>query len=483
MAELLGVELARPGAWDLAVGGKTPFTPEMLRDAADFFAATGAQPVPVGLGHTDDRFDGDPAFGLVSNIRYAEDEPGYDPGPVLLGDVTDLPEWLHAAAPTRWPNRSVEGLADFEYEGRTYRLALTRLAFLGSTPPAMRNLRSLRHVQEALAAAQRIAASAPIAAAAVSDKSWSQFTAADYSPEQWRRACLIDTGNGPADAKARYKLPVREPSGVINRNACHAAAAVLAGGRGGVQASAEQKRAAATRLASIYRNDLNEEPPASLAASATAPQTPAPAAEAPQEKGAGMTLAKIREVIAGLPDDASEEDIAKALAAAGVSTPEPAQPADPPQPAPSNPPAPPAPQPAGDPQPQVDPAQQTLDQKLAAAAAKGGVITLDSSQAAQLQETQRRFTALEARLDQRERDEAIGDAIKAGKIAPARRKHYEQYWEGDREGAKMLLASLHPGLVPVDSIGYSGDGSEEAMWRAEFGPLFPPEISANGKGR
>jgi hypothetical protein len=32
----------------------------MLRDAADFFAVSGGQAVPVKLGHTDDRFnDGD----------------------------------------------------------------------------------------------------------------------------------------------------------------------------------------------------------------------------------------------------------------------------------------------------------------------------------------------------------------------------------------------------------------------------------------
>jgi len=99
---------------------------------------------------------------------------------------------------------------------------------------------------------------------AVSDRPWSSFTAADYTPEQWRRACLIDTGEGDVDSKSRYKLPVREPGGAINRNGVHAAAAVLAGGRGGVQASAEQKAKAARALVRIYRTDLNEEPPDSL---------------------------------------------------------------------------------------------------------------------------------------------------------------------------------------------------------------------------
>jgi HK97 family phage prohead protease len=99
---------------------------------------------------------------------------------------------------------------------------------------------------------------------AVSDASWGQFTQADYSPEQWRRACLIDTGEGEPDSKARYKLPVREPDGTLNRNAAHAAASVLGGGRGGVDAPTDAKRTAARKLVGIYRNDLEEDPPESL---------------------------------------------------------------------------------------------------------------------------------------------------------------------------------------------------------------------------
>lgn len=100
--------------------------------------------------------------------------------------------------------------------------------------------------------------------AAVSDKPWSNFSAADYSPQQWRRACLLDTGQGDPADKGRYKLPVREPGGALNRNGCHAAASVLGGGRGGVQASPQAKQAAARKLASLYRNELNEDPPDSL---------------------------------------------------------------------------------------------------------------------------------------------------------------------------------------------------------------------------
>ena len=100
-------------------------------------------------------------------------------------------------------------------------------------------------------------------AKAVSDKPWSDFTAADYDIDQWRKACLI----GPAtasDSKDDYKLPVREPDGTLNRAACHAAASVLAGGRGGVKAPPEDIKSAAKALVGLYRNQLKEDPPDSV---------------------------------------------------------------------------------------------------------------------------------------------------------------------------------------------------------------------------
>ena len=98
---------------------------------------------------------------------------------------------------------------------------------------------------------------------AVSDRPWSSFTQADYSPQQWARACLLDTGQGDVDSKDRYKLPVREPDGAYNRGGIHAAA----GGHGvgavtGV--SPEKKQAAARSLVGLYRSQLKEDPPPSL---------------------------------------------------------------------------------------------------------------------------------------------------------------------------------------------------------------------------
>lgn len=97
---------------------------------------------------------------------------------------------------------------------------------------------------------------------AVTDKPW-DGSASRFTPEQYRRSCLINTGQGDVDSKARYKLPVKEPDGTINRNGVHAAAAALAGGRGGVNASPEQLRSAARKLAAIYR-EMGEDMPESL---------------------------------------------------------------------------------------------------------------------------------------------------------------------------------------------------------------------------
>ncbi|GGM55569.1 hypothetical protein GCM10012275_28330 [Longimycelium tulufanense] len=95
----------------------------------------------------------------------------------------------------------------------------------------------------------------------VSDKPWSQFSQADYTIEQWRRATLIAVKGSQSDNKEDYKLPVREPDGTLNRNGVHAAAQRIGQVEG---VSPEKVRAAARKLVSHYRNDLNEDPPESL---------------------------------------------------------------------------------------------------------------------------------------------------------------------------------------------------------------------------
>jgi phage head maturation protease len=97
----------------------------------------------------------------------------------------------------------------------------------------------------------------------VSDRPWSDLTAADYTPEQWHRACLIHLHDGEPTSKDQCKLPVREPDGTVNRNGVHAAASVLAGGRGGVDAPESAIVSAKTAVRRLYE-EMDEEPPESI---------------------------------------------------------------------------------------------------------------------------------------------------------------------------------------------------------------------------
>jgi hypothetical protein len=96
---------------------------------------------------------------------------------------------------------------------------------------------------------------------AVTNASW-DGSAARFTIEQWKASTLIGPLGDP-QSKSSYKLPVLEPNGDVNSNAVHAAAAALAGGRGGVDAPGPEKAKAAKRLVALY-HQLKADPPDSL---------------------------------------------------------------------------------------------------------------------------------------------------------------------------------------------------------------------------
>ena len=98
--------------------------------------------------------------------------------------------------------------------------------------------------------------------ATVSDRSWAQFTPADYSIAQWIRACLVDRGEGDAASKERYAVPVREPDGTLNRGGVHAAL----GGHGlqAVQGISDAVRTAAAKELMGLCKTIGEDAPPSL---------------------------------------------------------------------------------------------------------------------------------------------------------------------------------------------------------------------------
>lgn len=127
---------------------------------------------------------------------------------------------------------------------------------------------------------------------AVSDKPWSDFPDSAFDDEQYARACILDRGEEAGTAKQRYSLPVREPDGTLNRNACHSAAAALAGGRDGVDATEEQKAAAARKLVALYTEALDEDPPEALTELADTATTPTSSRPHVGEKAGRVLSAK-----------------------------------------------------------------------------------------------------------------------------------------------------------------------------------------------
>lgn len=78
------------------------------------------------------------------------------------------------------------------------------------------------------------------------------------------QCCLIDLNEGEGKTKGLCKLPVRSsPGGPYNLTAMGAAAAALAGARGGLDAPPDAKRKAARKLVRLYR-EAEREPPAGL---------------------------------------------------------------------------------------------------------------------------------------------------------------------------------------------------------------------------
>lgn len=455
MADLKDVEIARVGTWQLA-SGELEVTEQMLRDAADYAGRPDARPAALKIGHTDPRFDGEPALGWLGNLRVE----GAGDDSVLKGDVTDMPDWLAEVAPSAWPDRSMEGWTDYEADGRTYGMVVDGLALLGVTPPGMKTLRSLRDLPQALgvAASSRIAA-ATFLQAAVSNRPWSDFTQADYTDEQWRRACVLHRGG---EGKEAHGLPIREPGGALNRNGVHAAA----GRFNQVQAPPDAKKSAANALIRAY-GELGEEPPEVLRR-ATASQNPTSAAEAAARihnapvrgtpKGATVDLTTEQEntlrAALGIPDgDPLEPD--KVLAAIDGLKTQPQEPDEPEEP--KEPVAATAPAPQG-----------------------SGTLTIDASAWDAQQERIKRLEAREAKRDREERDKVIAQAIQDGKFLPNRREHWVRAWDGDPKGTRELIAGLQKNVVSVEAMGYTGDGDDGSIDQ-EFAHLWPAG-AFDGKG-
>lgn len=141
---IAGVELVKTGVWEVSNCTWT-VTPSDIEAMVDSFTSGAVRKPPIKIGHVDERFDGEPTFGFVDNLRAT------DKCQTLVGDLV-LPAWLADAAPMHYPERSVEAAYDYDDgQGTIWPLALTAVALLGERGPGITSLRSLQDLVAASA--------------------------------------------------------------------------------------------------------------------------------------------------------------------------------------------------------------------------------------------------------------------------------------------------------------------------------------------
>jgi hypothetical protein len=97
LTTIKGVAIARVGEWDTSTGHWV-CTPEQLADAVRASRDPAFRTPVIKLGHTDPRFDGQPAVGRLENLRVDAS------GDVLLADLVGVPApWLKRSSTPRTP--------------------------------------------------------------------------------------------------------------------------------------------------------------------------------------------------------------------------------------------------------------------------------------------------------------------------------------------------------------------------------------------
>lgn len=438
------VEIMEVGEdWNLASGPQT-FTEDDLLQVIEAINSDAAVKAPrLKVGHADGRLDGEPAFGKFINLRLINNNQ------TMVGDLTGVPEWLAKILPTAYPNRSVEGMLGVTTAtGKKWPLVVTAVSLLGVEMPGISTLEDLRdYFGEEMPEGTIILASykdgrpdKDIAATVdVEDvrRSFYETVAAPGTDQYWWwiRSLQIDPMQAiveDEDAGQLYRIPYSTDGTNVTW---------------GTPVAVE-----------IHYVDIATP----LAASAAPCTFYASAADSRPAERSKMDPKQLRSDL-GLAEDASDADVTaklKELQAAassprGETEGEPAPDGGEGTPAPAPAPAPPGTE-TGAPQ------GATSTAASSAPAIPEGMVLVDKDALDGIRAGASRADELWKDKEKNERDTAITAAVKEGKFPRARIEHYAKMWDADKEGTKALLASMEPGMIPVDEVGGHGSPEGEA---------------------
>lgn len=429
LSNLPGVQLMRTGQWETSTGRFT-FTPDDLAEAVAAQACPAIRKPVLKLGHTDPRFDGEPAVGWVESLAVSDD------GHSLDGDYVGMPGWLGPVLASAYPDRSIEG--EYRYKcalGHTHPFVVTAVALLGVTEPAIGTLESLQDVAKLYGVAAASPATGEPVRINVKGKGMPErgnAVAAGLSVEDVRRAYyeaapfniwIEEFSLDPLqlivvddDGDDRYRIPIEiGPDGATFGTPVPVVVVYE-------DAQSEDKPPLVTASAPIrYASRTDSRPGGKPAASTT---SPAEVAGVPTEKE--DKLSEFHDIIRaalGVTDEVSEDDLVAKL----------------------------------------NDALKERDEALEAATAPvDGTVVVDAAMFEDLKVAAALGRTAHERLEEDDRRKTVDAAVRAGKIPPARRGHWETLLKAD-PGSATVLASMASGVIPVgNEVGYAADAPVSA---------------------
>lgn len=470
--------------------GPTTFTPEDLMSVVMSQDDPAIKSPRLKLGHGDPRdgFSGNPAFGVLKNLRL--DSSGTD----LYGDYVGLPSWIAEILPIAYPNRSIEGQWDVETTtGKKWQFILTDLALLGVNWPGISNLDDLKiawsnegpegvtvTVSEGLevSASAMVEAARTVQAAVNMDDVRRQFYDEIAQGDQywwWIKAVYLDPNELIVEDDDEGKV-YRVPFGIKGEDVSFDDPTEVK-----VNYVDVNKKAAASIVAQAVIASRGKR----VAASVYTDRAESRAAAG--KEGADVDPKLLRQGL-GLAEDATDADVATAIREnnlvaeqqpgdgdggegggeqAPATQPAPAQPATPPQPE--------APAEGGD---GGEGGQTTTAPAPEQVAAQS--VTVDRQAWEETRNAALAGQAAAVRQAQEDRDRHLDTAVAAGKIPPARKAAWAKLWDSDPSGTKAEIDKLEPGLIPVTERGAQAgtEGTADTGYPANW---FP-EVAAENKG-
>lgn len=464
------VEIAQTGQWKISTGEVT-LTHEDFANAVSALDCPAVRKPVLKLGHTDPRFDGEPSVGWIDNLAVAEK------GHTIVGDYVGMPGWLGPVLPSSYADRSMEATWDFMCQlGHVHPFVITAVALLGVTPPGIGTLESLQDVASLYGV--QMAASR-----SMHDRGYSvtinaskgvptmpnpkpREVEAGITTEDIRReyydTAPITTWIKEFELDPLQLITVDEATGDYSRIPVSLENGAFTFGdpipveieyvdkpeSTSTAASAGERIVYASRDESRPQRQSKPQIPATPVKAAEGIKRVAAASKLDDGNGkesGEMDPVRIREAL-GLAADATDDDVFSALdAARQKQNPDPT----PPQSAPTT----------------------------SVAASGSGVVVLDQSVVAAMQEDAKRGREAYESMRKNERDTVIAAAIQAGKFAPNRKEAWEKLWDADPDGTRTQIENLAENLIPLAASGYLGDADIHAENTAYFG-MYPEDRPA-----